>query len=552
MRKKTKISPAQQNKAFAQARGLIRKDAWENPATGLGTGSATGFGSEWSGYAPRDKVQLGHYFDPGFQPWPELSALFHNNALARRIVEFKPNEMFRKGYTLCVPDKSAKEKGDRYAGDSDPQVAEDAENYAKKIRLNERFLSGWIWGRLFGGNLMIMGIDDGLDPSLPANEDNIKSLRFLNNVDKRFAYAHTYFADPMAPNFGEPSSYMITNTMDGPLGQKEKKAVLIVHASRVIRFDGAPVDIIKRRQLAGWSLSVLQSVYEVLRAYDTSYQAAANLMVDAAQGVFTMKGLWDMIASNNVGDLQTRMAMVDMQRSSARSLILDESETFERKATPLSGVPEILDRFMLQISMAAQIPVNVLFGRANQGMGATGDSDFRAFYDTVASEQKTYLAPQLLKLYRLICLAKDGPTGGVVPDKMTIEFESLWQMTEAEQAAIELQYGTRDAAMVTAGVLLPEEVALSHFRKGKFDPSIHIEVAPREESLAASHDFNVQVAEKKVEEGPGSIQTQHGPTHAGVGEPTEITVAGMKQSGQDENSTIPLPGPQGGKKGETS
>lgn len=471
-------------------------DSWQNPYTGLGT-------------CGRDKVTAGMFMDPGFLQWTELVGLYHGNSLAAKLVEFRPLEAFRKGYAVVVPDDN---------GETNSELATSLEQAGEALELNKQFLEAWIWGRLFGGCLLIVGADDGKDPSQPLDEKNIRSIKYLNVVDRRFAYASQFYANPLEPKYGRPSVYQITNALDGPA----KGAVMQIHETRVIRFDGARTDVIKRRMLAGWTLSVLQRPYDILRTFDTSFQAIANLMTDVSQGVFKIKNLMEMIAADS-GDLDTRMQLVDMQRSAGRSILVDaDGEDFERTATPLAGVPDVLDRIMNLVSMSGDIPVSVLFGRSAAGMNATGDSDFRALYDSIASDQTNYVKPLMLRLYTLICLAKDGPTGGEVPEELDLKFHSLWELTAKEQADLEYQVAQKDALYITNGVLQPEEVALSRYRTGTFSAETEIDVDAREKSLAAELDFSVQQSEAKAAAGP---------------------TVGVDPKGEPENPGLTAPGP---------
>lgn len=432
---------------------------WVNFATGLGS-------------FQRDKTMQSAYLGSLKVPDSELSELYDGSDLAARIVEFEPQEMFRKGYNLVLPDPK-----EEYQSENS-ETADELEKYAANLHMNELMLKAMIFGRLYGGCVILVGANDGKDPSEPLNEDNILSIKYLSVMDRRFLYAGSYYGNPFEQNYGEVATYNVTSTF----GEQNYWAI---HESRVIRFDGAPVDIIKRRALAGWTLSILQRPYNVLRQFESTYQAAGNLLVDAAQGVYHIKGLIDQISSGNASVVQDRMALVDMMRSSSRALILDaEDESFERIATPFNGIPEMISLFMQRMSAAANIPQNLLFGRPVAGLNATGEAEFRAWYDRVSTKQTNDLAPLLLRMFKLIALAKDGPTGGKVPaNGMEICFAPLWQLTETEQASIYMQMAQGDAMNVTNGVLFPEEVALSRFRGTQLSTSTEINVQERKDQL---------------------------------------------------------------------
>lgn len=452
-----------------------------NALTGLGTFS-------------RDKVMRASYIDSFRITDPELAALFHGNDLAARIVELRPKEMFRRGYDVCFPDPDGDAAGGQNANAA---LAKEVMQYAANIRCNEMMKDAAIYGRLFGGTLLIIGANDGQDVSTPLNESRIRSIDYLNLVDRRFLFARSYYSDPFAPKYGEVESYQVTNAF----GDQQNS---VIHETRVLRFDGAPVEILKKRMLAGWTLSVLQRPYDVLRQFDSSFQAASNLLIDASQAVFKMKGLMEQIASGESQTLQTRMAMVDMSRSACRAVLLDEeNESFERTTTSFAGVPDMLNVFMQRIASAAEMPVTILFGREPSGLSATGEADFQHFYDTIASEQKNYMEPMLMQLYKLICLAKDSPCGGMVPDDgIEIKWKPLKEPNDTEKAEIYGKMATADAAYVAAQILMPEEVALSRFRNGQLNLETEIDVYARLKMKDAELDFAVQNSQMKAERGP--------------------------------------------------
>ena len=359
------------------------------------------------------------------------------------------------------------------------KLAIDAEAYAARLSLKARALEACIFGRCYGGGILIVGADDGQDMAMPLDETKIGTIRYLAWVDRRFVFASSWYSE-IGPKYGEVRTWQIVNPFGG-------QANTVVHETRVVRFDGAPVDFLMRRRLLGWTLSVLQAPYDTLRQFDLSFQSISNLMADLSQAVMSINGLAQMISSDQK-TLQTRMAMVDMARSSARMLFIDaENEKFERTATPMTGVADTVQVQMLRTAAAAEMPVAILFGREPSGLNATGDADFRRFYDKTAGEQLTDLEPKLRRLYTLIFAAKDGPTHGVVPSK-GIEFvwHKLYQPSELEQSTIRWNMAQADDKYIANGTLLPEEVAMSRFRSGDLHLDTEIDTGLREESLAGA------------------------------------------------------------------
>ena len=372
------------------------------------------------------------------------------------------------------------------------ELAEAAEVYAARLSLKPRCLEASIFGGLYGGGLLIIGADDGQDMALPLDETRIKTIVYLAWIDRRFAFASSWYSE-IGPKYGEVRTWQIVNPFGG-------QSNTVVHESRCVRFDGAPVDFLMRRRLLGWTLSVLQAPYDTLRQFDTSFQGIANLMADMSQAVMKINGLAQLI-SNDQHTLQTRMQMVDMSRSTARMLYVDaENEDFERTATPLSGVSDVLQMQMLRTAAAAEQPVAILFGREPSGLNATGDADFRRFYDKTAGKQRTELEPKLRRLYTLIFAAKDGPTGGVVPaNGLEFVWHKLYEPSEKEQSEIRFNMAQADDLYVQNGTLLPAEVAMSRFRSGDLHLDTEIDMALRKTAMESA-ELAPQGAEKAQQE----------------------------------------------------
>ena len=405
-------------------------------------------------------------------------------------------------------------------------LAKDIEQYAANLQLKAKCLEGSIFGRAFGGGLLIIGADDGQDVSTPLDEENIKSIRYLTWIDRRFVYAATWYAD-IGPKYGEVETWEVINPFGGQGNTR-------VHETRVVRFDGTPVDFLMRRRLMGWTLSVLQAPYDTMRQFDTSFQSIANLMSDMSQAVMKINGLAQLI-SNDQKTLNTRMAMVDMSRSSARMLYIDaENEDFARTVTPLTGVPETLEMQMLRLAAAAEMPVAILFGREPSGLNATGDADFRRFYDMIKGNQLTELEPKLRRIYTLICKAKDSPTKGVMPAKgLEFVWHKLYEPSEKEQAEIRWLMAQSDEKYVQNEILLPEEVASSRFRNGDLNLDTEIDLDLRKEKLATAElpPSGAEKAKQDQENAQAEMQIKAAGVAAKAGPPGAGAAPGAKPVG---------------------
>lgn len=410
----------------------MRTDMLVNPFLGYGTA--------------RDKVAQGVFYASVPLSFGELHAMYYGTDVAAEIVDARPREMFRRGYKVCLK--------------ADEKRASEIQKKAEALELDKKVLEAIIAGRLWGGSLLVLGAaDTSTDLMQPLDESRVRELRYLNVVDRRFAHVNTWQTDPTKPGYGEPESWTISGQDAPPVA---------VHKSRVIRFVGVDPDQVTRRQFGGWGYSVLQRPYDTVRQFETAFSSAGALLSDASQAVWKIKDLLELIATNREG-LQERLALADMSRSAGRGIMVDaESEDFTRVATSFAGVPDTIDRFMMRLAAAAKMPVTLLMGRSPAGQNATGDSDFRAWYDSIASDQHKDLKPVLLRLYRLLGAGKAAPVEGDAEsdDELEIEFAPLWEPSDAEKRANEKTQAETDKIYFDMGALHPEEITLARFGSG--------------------------------------------------------------------------------------
>lgn len=434
---------------FDALANVFRGDGWQNTLTGIGANS-------------KEVSLRGRYRIDD----ETLELLYSEDGFAARIVDAVPGEALRRGIGVAIKDVA---------------IAEGIDARLDELSAPARLHDGWVWGRCFGGSLVLIGVDDERPTDQPVDESSIKAVRFLTAVDKRDVQIASYFEDALSPKYGTPRTYRVQQQG----GTSSISAVW--HASRVIRFDGVLTTRRRMRKNNGWADSVLQRVYDQLVAFNGAFASVSSLLSESSVGVFKIKGLAGLILGDNEDKLKRRLAIMDQAKSVTRSLLIDaDGEDYSRvEAAALSGLPDTLDRYMMFLAGVSRIPVTILMGRAPAGLNATGESDMRAFYSNVASETTNVLKPRATKLVRYLLLAKEGPTGGIEPKGWEVKFPSLWEETPKEQREGRKLVADTDAIYVTHQVLTPEEIAVTRFRKEGWSEETSIETTAREAIVAA-------------------------------------------------------------------
>lgn len=433
-----------------------RLDSWQNDFTGFGT--------------VRDKTTYNVFAATRVLGDAELSAIYHGDDLAARMVDVVPDEMLREGFTVDV---------------GNPTLNTELAEHIEALGLVRKLADGIRWGRLFGGGALLLGADDGRSAAAPLMPEKAQSLSYVYVVDRRYLWPLTYYREPGHPKLGRPETYMVTSP-----SMAVQTPIAVVHETRLVLFGGATTGLRERESNSGWDLSVLQRASEVLANFNMGWNAVAVLLADGNQAVFKMSGLADAIAGGLGDALNERLRAMDQARSVVRAIVVDAgdpgaeqpAEEFKREVFPMTGIPDTLDKLMLRLSASVQIPVTILMGQSPAGMNATGESDFRWFYDRIKAQQTLDLAPKIRRIVQVMMRTKAVQKEA---QKVTVKFPSLWSESPKTAAETRKLLIEGDAAAVVGGFLLPERAALTRFVPDGFETEIQLS-EPEKKAYEAS------------------------------------------------------------------
>lgn len=417
-----------------------RSDGWYNLQTGIGT--------------TRDKAAMTSFGADVPLTWWTCWALYHFDAVAGKMVDLPIHDAFRNGGCLDV--------------DGDAANAKRIEEAAEVLGLIEKFKEALATERVLGGCALVMVTPDLRDLSARLRDPLPRKAKGLEDVivmgADRFHALERYTIQnaPRVGLVGEPSVWAGT-TIDG--------RYLQVHESRCIIFSGVNVSKDLRVQRAGWGLSVLQRPYDALMKFASGYSSLTALLADAAQAVFKLKGLWEMVTGKKKDDLTRRMSLVDQMRSTLKAIILDTDEDFTRTVTPFAGIPEAMAelRYLVAAASPDAIPMTKLFGMSPAGMNATGVSDEKNWNKSVAALQVHRFTKPLLRLYQQL-----GSGLGIAPESIGYKWHPLDEPSRKENAEAAKLEADTDVQYMESGTLTPQEVRLVRFGEQSFDTVIDI------------------------------------------------------------------------------
>lgn len=384
----------------------------------------------------RDKRMFNDYTPIAQQPKEAVNRMYRGSWLAGKIVDVPADEMTREWLQHSWDGRDDNEGG--------AQAIDDAEEDFDVQTLVNQALK---WGSLYGGGAIVIVLRNE-DFATPLNLGTVKkgSLQRLHVFDRHDLTCDAEVdRDPNSKNFLKPTYYNIVRAEKMPR----------VHWSRVIRFEGRKIDEDSFAGNGYWHDSVLQRCLDSVKDYDGTRAAIATMVWEANVDILSIPGLGAMLAAKDgTAKLTERFLLAAILKSVNRMFLIDggkdgkAGETYTKKEIQFSGVVNVLDKFMMDVSGAADIPITRLFGRAPGGLNATGESDTTNFYDMVRAKQRQ-LRQQLKKIYQVLVPS----TLGRMPKNFNFTFNPLWQMSDTDKATVEKTRAERDKLYYDMGVI---------------------------------------------------------------------------------------------------
>jgi len=472
--------------AVAVAQNAARRyDRWENAVNKFG--------------GANDPMSV-TIFQPGFRlSRQELDNIYEFDWISAKVVDIPAQDATRNWITLHH--------------DSDPEKAEAAKKEMERWNLQALVAEAETLARLYGGSLLVTGAFDGGAPEEEVKVENIRHVNFIHPVDRFMAFPQEHFRDQNEQRFGEPETYIIHRTR--VIGVEQ----LTTHSSRVVRFDGRYVPPVRRLRNFGWQNPVLTRLYEVIRQFGVSVQSGSSVLQDFVVKKMKIANLQDLIAGGQWEVITSRLALVAREISVNNLAVYGDDEDFEKMGTPVTGLHKLLELFIDYVSAAADIPRSRLFQNMTGSLGGDpGKNDLRVHYDNISAMQENKLRRPVQQLLDIIL----APLG-FKPGEITFTWNPLWQMSDTEQADIELKTAQKDQIYMGAGVVEPEEVALSRFSGDTVDlRNMEIDVERRVKALKDLEKIDLVAPEPEFDEEGGELGnraagSQNGPPQNGNG-----------------------------------
>ncbi|RGV69151.1 phage portal protein [Enterocloster bolteae] len=381
-------------------------DAFSNPIARLG-------------YGTQDLLQATQYpLTRTTQNYQMLTSLYRENWIVQNIIETIPGDMVRKWYTLKC--------------NVAPEYVDALQRLERKVHLRKSLLEGMYWGRLYGGAAGIIMVRGQDDLTQPLDYDLILPGCFLGlMILDRWSGIYPEMGqvtDPSDPDFELPEYYTIRDEESGTLISK-------VHHSRILRFTGRELPYNEKIMETYWGESEIEAIYSELVKRDNVSGNIASLTFRANVNYLETDSLDQMLAVNNT-EAQRRFWQTLQTQSVIESnfgtRLVNKGDVMHNTQYTFTGLADVYDRVMMDVSGAAKTPVTKLFGRSPAGMNATGESDMNNYYDYIDGLRENQLRPLLERLLPIMALS----AWGTVPDDLDIDFPPLQTPNSSEIADI--------------------------------------------------------------------------------------------------------------------
>jgi phage-related protein (TIGR01555 family) len=437
-RKKKRISNTILGQAIAATRTL---DAFSNP------GARTGYGE-------MNLLNTTEYpLTRLTQNWSLLTSLYRCSWIVQRICSVLPEDAMTD---LWIEYPKI---------DNDKKTALDF--CLRKTRVRRKIIEAIKWARLYGGSaaiIMVEGQEENMAEPLKIDDIMPGSFRGLFVVDRWSGIypSGELVSNPRSMDYGLPLYYEVRDE----LGAVKYR----VHHSRVIRFIGCEMPYYEAIAEQQWGTSVIESVYDNLIAHDNVVQNVANLTFKACLSVYEIENLDQKFASSSSAIQRQFYAMIQAQSILESNLgirLINKGDTINQLQYSFSGLPEVMDMFMLEMAGASSIPATRLFGRAPAGMNSTGESDEKFYRSTLEQQRSSHIIPALEKLCPIICKSAIG----AVPVGSEFKLPPLQEINPQEKYQI-VDTGAQVLERLFAANVIPADALLNGIRNAQTDVGI--------------------------------------------------------------------------------
>lgn len=343
--------------------------------------------------------------------------LYDSSWLCRAAVERIPEDCFKRGYQWVAEPEQIN------LIDAEERKHDIKRKKKKALEFSRRYGEGYLY------------FDTGQDVTQELRLDAVRrgGLRFVNVLRPIDIVAGEIESDPLSPYFNQPKYYT--------MGTQN------IHPSRVCRFINGENPDTNR------GVSVLAYMMNPIAAAETARDNTVALTTEALIDVMGVEGLMDCVQDPTTeAQLVKRYALIRQMKATNRMIVLDkDKESFDRKPSTFTTLPDIIEAMRREVSAAIGIPYSLLYGRSG-GLGSNGDTELRDYYDNIRTLQSNDIQPACYNLDECVIRSALGNR----PEEIYLDWLSLYEMSDKEKAEIAKINAEAAKTAIDAGIMQPE------------------------------------------------------------------------------------------------
>lgn len=427
---------------YNQAVSEYRSDGYMNMLTKVGT--------------MKDNSTAWEYSADAISSDAKLSSLYIGNGLFAKIIDRPAEDAIAKGLDLS---------------DLGGELEKEVLKKLSKLDFTDTLATAEKWSRLYGGALVVMLVDDGRGLDEPLNWKNVKSIEELITFERPivqadtldFSYFHDIDREDRERKFGDPEFFDVYSQYGS----------FRVHYSRCLVFrNGRVPESANSVIYKHWGIPVYMKIREALREVVTSHHDGTKLLERSVLGVYKMKNLSQLLATEEGEDkVIQRLQVIDMARNIINSMAIDnDGEDYQYINASMSGASDLIDRTCNMLSAVTDIPQTILFGKDPAGEDSTGDNDRDNYFQLLNRIQANSYHGAAEKVIRAVLKEIEAKKKVDIPD-YEVRFKPLKQLSEEEQANVDsIKAGTEQTKASTAQIYVDmQALDPSEVRKGLAD-----------------------------------------------------------------------------------
>ena len=372
----------------------------------------------------RDKGDATTFLPSVYDDPKDLETMFVESWAAAALIEIPADDMFARFR--------------EWVGDADPDKTARMDEVFDTLRIKMRLYDAIRSARLYGTSLFVMMIDGAgsTEDELDINRVSEGALKNVLVFDRYDVVIDSRYEDPMHPKFGEPEIYSIHPRAFGFV--LDKKALMRVHESRVIRFDG-----LQSPTTFGWRADYDESwgLSELIRAQmEVGHVAGlsgviAHLTQEAEILHVKLVGYNEALMGRSVGadDPSPEQIATDLvvKKSAFGVIISDVTGSVERLSVNVSNLAGLMNQWHELLAAIARIPLTRFLSQQPTGWN-NGDASATSWALTILSMQKRFLDDPLKRTLDPIVARSAG-----LDEAPDFRWLSLIEVSEKDQLEME-------------------------------------------------------------------------------------------------------------------